>query len=122
MTRPLPTLRGARIVAGLQLRRRLRDRSALLQGIVAPIVLAVIITAAFGGGRSFSTEIGVVDLDGGDLGAALVAGSADPADDDSDESGSGVELVALPDRAAAELAIEERELPAAIVIPDGFAA
>lgn len=122
MTRLLPTLRGARIVAGLQLRRRLRDRSAVLQGIVAPIVLAVIITTAFGGDRSFSTEIGVVDLDGGALGAALVAGSTTPADDGSDESGSDVGLIALPTRATAELAIDERDIPAAIVIPRGFAA
>jgi ABC-2 type transport system permease protein len=99
-------------VAGLQLRRRIRDRSALLQGIVAPIVLAVIITTAFGGGRSFSTTIGVVDLDGGRLGEALIA---------DDESGSDVELTALHDRARARATIDEGELPAAIVIPDGFA-
>jgi ABC-2 type transport system permease protein len=122
MTSPLPSLRGVRIVAGLQLRRRLRDRSALLQGIVAPIALAVIITTAFGGGRSFSTEIGVVDLDGGDLAAALVAAPPGAADDDRDTSGSDVVLVALPDRAAAEQAIDDRDLPAAIVIPAGFAA
>jgi ABC-2 type transport system permease protein len=116
------TLSGARIVAGLQLRRRLRDRSAVLQGIVAPIVLAVIITTAFGGGRSFSTEIGVVDLDGGEFGAALVAGVETSADDAGAESGSEVELIGFPDRAAAERAIEARDLPSAIVIPDGFAA
>jgi ABC-2 type transport system permease protein len=117
MASELPAMRGARLVAGLQLRRRIRDRSALLQGIVAPIVLAVIITTAFGGGRSFSTTIGVVDLDGDGLGNALVAGTGN--DDGSD---SNVELTALPDRAAAEAAIDDRDLPAAIVIPAGFAA
>ncbi len=120
MARVHSTLSGARIVAGLQLRRRVRDRSALLQGIIAPIVLAVIITTAFGGGRSFSIEIGVVDLDDGDLGTALVTGATDPAGNDSDES--DVELIALADRAAAERAIDDEVLPAAIVIPDGFAA
>ncbi|HSL74359.1 MAG TPA: ABC transporter permease [Ilumatobacteraceae bacterium] len=123
MAHPLPTLSAARIVAGLQIRRRLRDRSALLQGVIAPIVLAVIIATAFGGGRSFSTEIGVVDLDGGDLGAALVAGAVAPVEDDGHEDdGSEVELVALRDRSAAERAIDGGDLPAAIVIPDGFAA
>lgn len=119
MARVRSTLSGARIVAGLQLRRRLRDRSVLLQGIIAPIVLAVIITTAFGGGRSFSIEIGVVDLDDGDLGAALVAGATNPAGNDGDES--DIELVALVDRAAAVRAIDDEVLPAAIVIPDGFA-
>lgn len=113
MTNGLPTVRGARIVAGLQLRRRLRDRSALLQGIVAPILLAIIIAAAFGGGGSFSTTIGVIDLDDGDIGRALVAGTVDA---------SGVELVALPDRATARGDIDDGEVAAAIVIPEGFAA
>jgi ABC-2 type transport system permease protein len=122
MARELPALRGARLVAGLQLRRRIRDRSALLQGIVAPIVLAVIITTAFSGGRSFSTTIGVVDLDGGGLGAALVAGDAGTNAGDDDGSDPSVELTALPDRATAQAAIDDRDLPAAIVIPAGFAA
>lgn len=129
MASELPALRGARLVAGLQLRRRIRDRSALLQGIVAPIVLAIIITTAFGGDRSFSTTIGVVDLDGGGLGAALVAGTVAQVDADAnadagadDGSDSSVELTALPDRATAQAAIDDRDLPAAIVIPAGFAA
>lgn len=132
MARPVSVLRGARIVAALQMRRRIRDRSALLQGIVAPIVLAVIITTAFGGGSSFSATIGVVDLDGGDLGAALVAGTLAPVDERaggdtgvgeaSAEAGSGVTLVPLADVAAARSAIDDGELPAAIVIPAGFGA
>jgi hypothetical protein len=39
-----------------------------------------------------------------------------------DGADSNVELTALPDRAAAEAAIDDRDLPAAIVIPAGFAA
>lgn len=117
MASDLPALRGARLVAGLQLQRRIRDRSALLQGIVAPIVLAVIITTAFGGGRSFSTTIGVVDLDGGGLGTSLT--TAPVADDGSD---SDVELTALPDRSAAHAAIDDGDIPAAIVIHAGFGA
>lgn len=122
MSNRTPTLQGARIVAGLQLRRRLRDRSALLQGIVAPLGLAVIISTAFGGGSSISTEIGVVDLDGGGLGAAFVATSNTSADDPNDDPGSDVTLIALADRAEAERAIDDGDLSAAIVIPDGFAA
>lgn len=129
MDRPPTVLRGASLVAGLQLRRRLRDRSALLQGILAPIVLAVIITSAFGGTSSFSATIGVVDLDSGDLGAAIVSGAAadvagagDVADGDAASDDGGVGFVALADRDAARTAIDAGDLPAAIVIPEGFGA
>ena len=111
MTPALLTLRNTRAVAGLQLRRRLRDRSALLQGIVAPILLAVIIASAFGGDQSVSAEVGVVDLDDGRLGAALEA-----------ESDEQVTITSVADLADARSAIEDRDLAAAIVIPDGFSA
>lgn len=138
MAGPVPLPRGASLVAGLQLRRRLRDRSALLQGILAPIVLAVIITSAFGGSSSFSTTIAVVDLDGGQLGSALVdGGAALSADSDrssertSDPSSvsagatadtAGVELIRMPDPDTARAAIDAGEISAAMIVPEGFSA
>ncbi|TVR22853.1 MAG: ABC transporter permease [Ilumatobacter sp.] len=113
--RPLTALAAARVVAQLQLRRRLRDRSALIQGVLAPILLAVIVSAAFGGERSFSTTIGVVDLDGGALSTPFLDESDDAADDVT------VQFVVVADEATARAAIDARDLPAAIVIPDGFA-
>jgi ABC-2 type transport system permease protein len=117
----------AATIAGLQLRRRLRDRSAILQGILAPILLAVIIAAAFGGGGSIDASIGVADRDGGALGAALVGAGVLPddgqGDGDSDgEGGATVELVALTDPGGAEEAVASGEVDAAIVIPEGFRA
>lgn len=118
MRAPLSTPAAARAVAGLQLRRRLRDRSALLQGVVAPVVLALIVSVAFGGGASFSATIGVVDADGSALGAGLVRGSATADADDT----AGVTLRLVASRAAAEAAIDDGDLDAAVVIPDGFTA
>jgi ABC-2 type transport system permease protein len=43
-------LRVALVVAGKELRQRLRDRSAIILGFVAPSILAAIITGAFGSG------------------------------------------------------------------------
>lgn len=115
----------AATIAALQLRRRLRDRSAILQGIVAPVLLAVIIAAAFGGGASVDATIGVVDRDGGAVGAALL--DADPAvraDPEGGASSEGptIELVELPDAAGAQRAVASGEVDAVIVVPAGFAA
>ena len=48
-------------LARAELRRRLRDRSLVIQGVLAPLLLAAIVSAAFGGGSSFSLTLGVVD-------------------------------------------------------------
>lgn len=116
----------ATTIAALQLRRRLRDRSAILQGIVAPILLSVIIAAAFSGGGSIDATIAVVDRDGGDLGAAVVevgaAASGDGAEGGASGGGSTIELVELADPDGAQRAVDSGEVDAAIVIPAGFGA
>lgn len=123
----------ATTIAALHLRRRLRDRSAILQGIVAPILLAVIIAAAFGGGASVDATIAVVDRDGGELGAAVIAvgtaAEADTSEGGASGEGSTIELVDLPDADAdgddaddASRAVSSGEVDAAIVIPEGFSA
>lgn len=63
----------ALVVAGKDLRRRLRDRTAYIVGVVAPLVLAGLISVAFGGsGFAFSATFAVVDQDGGQLARAFV--------------------------------------------------
>jgi ABC-2 type transport system permease protein len=117
----LGPLAASTAIALVHLRRRIRDRSALLQGIVAPVVLAAIIASAFGGGGTTSTTIGVVDLDDGTIATALTdslevadEGEAEP------EPAARIEVVALADRAAARVAIDEGDVAAAIVVPEGF--
>jgi len=60
-----PMLRTALLVAGKDLRQRLRDRSALVIAFVAPFVLASIIGLAFGGDDAFKATFAVADADKG---------------------------------------------------------
>ena len=57
-------LRTALLVAGKDLRQRLRDRSALVIAFVAPFVLATIIGLAFGGDSAFRATYAVADAEG----------------------------------------------------------
>jgi ABC-2 type transport system permease protein len=110
------TLRPAGEIVRNDLRRRLRNRSFLLQAFVAPIVIAVLISAAFGGGFGLEAEVEVVVQDHSDLATELqeqlVAAS-----------GRGITFVAVEDLAEANDRVERAQPTAsAIVIPDGFAA
>jgi len=70
-------LRVALVVAGKELRQRLRDRTALLIAFVFPSVIAAIITGAFGSGFgpgtvSFKVDVAVADLDHSQLSRVFV--------------------------------------------------
>ena len=60
-------------IAVKDLRQRLRDRSAWVLGIFAPMLVAGLISLAFGGAQSFHTTVAVVDEDHG----AIAAGFSD---------------------------------------------
>lgn len=111
----------ARLVAGLDLKRRLRDRSVLIQVFFAPVVLALIIGGAFsGGGGGLRADIWLADADGTTTSRAIVAAVAQQSESD----GAGVAFVAKPgtDAAAAERAVDEDRADAAVLIPGGFTA
>lgn len=108
----------ARLVAVLDLKRRLRDRSVLIQVFLAPVVLALIIGGAFGGGTSgIQAEIWLVDEDGSPTGAAIVAALAEGSEED------GLAFLAQPALSTtdAEAAVLADEADAAVIIPAGFA-
>jgi ABC-2 type transport system permease protein len=67
-------LRTALLVAGKDLRQRLRDRSALVIAFVAPLVLASIIGLAFGGHDAFRATYAVADADRGPVAAGFTDG------------------------------------------------
>ena len=67
-------LRTALLVAGKDLRQRLRDRSALVIAFVAPFVLASIIGLAFGGDSTFTATYAVADADRGPVAAGFTDG------------------------------------------------
>ena len=67
-------LRTALLVAGKDLRQRLRDRSALVIAFIAPFVLATIIGLAFGGDDAFRASYAVADADRGPVAAGFTDG------------------------------------------------
>ncbi|MFP3902153.1 MAG: ABC transporter permease [Acidimicrobiia bacterium] len=108
-------LAAARVIAAVDLRRRVRNRSFVIQAIVGPIVLATIISLAFGSTGGFDATIGVVDADGTPVTEGFARGMA--------EAGAGglrFERVGTPAEARAR--VEDGDLDAAVVVPAGFAA
>ncbi|HEY6609386.1 MAG TPA: ABC transporter permease [Candidatus Limnocylindria bacterium] len=110
-------MRAAFVIAGKDLRERIRDRSALILAIVAPLGLATIFSLLLPSGDvAFRTELAVVDLDESSTSAAFLSGPLAAIE----EAGiAGV--VVLDDEAAAREAIEADEVEAAAIIPAGFA-
>lgn len=104
------------VVALRELRQRLRDRSALVLGFVAPLVLTGLISAAFHSSSNFHAKVGYVDLDHGPV-AASFAGAL---------TGPGLKGVLTvhdyPDVASAQAAVKHGKVQAAVVMPAGFTA
>jgi ABC-2 type transport system permease protein len=107
--------RAALLVAAADLRRRLRNRSFLIQALVGPIVLAGIISLAFGSGSGFEATIGVVDADGSPMAEQFVTGvtGADAGD---------LEFVRVGSADEARTKVDDGDLGAAVVVPGGFTA
>lgn len=110
--------RAALVVGGNDLRRRLRNRSFLITGIGGPLALAAIITLAFGGSDDLDATFGIVDADGSSLGQGVVAALTG----DGTQDAAGLDFEAVDTVGEARTRIEDGDLDAAVVIPDGFAA
>jgi ABC-2 type transport system permease protein len=112
-------MRAALLIAGKDLRQRLRDRSALLGSIVVPLVLAsifgLIFHNAIGGRLTF--KLGLVDQDRGPAAQAFVTEALAPLE----RSG----LIAVrrePTLSAARSATEQSKVSATFVLPAGLSA
>lgn len=107
------TGRAALLVAGTDLRRRLRNRSFVLQALVGPIALASIISLAFGGGITFEVEVAIVTADRSVLASSLREEllAADL---------QGVRFVEARDADAARSVLAD--VGAALIVPAGFEA
>lgn len=106
-------------IAGKDLRLRVRDRSAFIIGIIAPLTLAFIFNAVFGNaasGTGLGLEYGVVDQDGSGISAAFTEVLEGAASEDV------LTLDVFADLGVAEQAIEEGEIDAYFVLPAGFEA
>jgi ABC-2 type transport system permease protein len=108
-------MRAAITVATKDLRRMIRDRSAILIGVVAPFALAALFSSILGGiEEGFEARWGFVDLDRGPIATALREGPLEAI------SASGVTVEPVPDETAARTAVAEGTLATAIVVPAGF--
>lgn len=112
------TWRAAMQIAGNDLRRRVRDRSLLIQAVVAPIVLGLIVGAAFSGGPSVSTTIGVADgTDGSAIARAIVDSLVRDGGQGGEEGDGGAALTFVEvDADEVEQAVDGEDVDAALVI------
>jgi len=102
-------MRAVLLIAGHDLKLTLRDRSALLWMLVLPVVFAMFLGAAMGGGggpRDDAARLTVVDHDGGVAARALITGLAS-------------ERLSLVELTPAE-AEQTPERIRTLVIPEGF--
>ncbi|HET6793510.1 MAG TPA: ABC transporter permease, partial [Acidimicrobiales bacterium] len=106
----------ALLIAAKDLRQRLRDRSAIVIGLIAPLAIAALMSLAFQGATNFHFDLGVVNADNGPVGAQLVRVLHDP------QLAKVITVKPLPGEAAAAAQLKARKLAAAVVIPAGFSA
>lgn len=104
------------LVARNDLRRRLRNRSALITAFAGPLALALVFSVLVGGTSSVRFEVGVVDLDGSDVSRSLVTGG------DGEGDADVLTFLPLGDVADARRQVDAGEVDSAIVVPSGYGA
>ncbi len=113
----MSTIGSALLIGRLDLGRRLRDRSILIQIFLAPIMLGLIVGAAFGGtAASLSTTIVIADADQTQTSRAISGAIAAQ----SEEGGVVFEPRSVTDLDEVSAAVEGSGVGAAVVIPAGF--
>lgn len=104
-------------IAGKDLRLRIRDRSAFILGILAPLVLSYIFSLVFGPaatGQGLGLEFGVIDEDRSEISMSFTSVL------ESAESEGIIGLTVFDEPGAADEALEEGEVDAYILIPQGL--
>ncbi len=106
-------------IAWKDVRHTYRSFAGLAMMIIAPLLLAGAIGAAFGGGGGFSvpiTKTVVVDLDGGAAGGALVSALT------SERLADLLAVTKTTDAAAARASVDTGEAEVAVIVPAGLTA
>jgi len=101
-------------IAIKDLRQRLRDRSAIVLGFVAPLAVAWLISMAFGSAASFHTNVAVVDLDRGQVAAGFTTFVKSP------ELAKLLTVTSAVNAEDAKAKVAKGDLGAAFVIPAGY--
>ncbi|HVX22227.1 MAG TPA: ABC transporter permease [Acidimicrobiales bacterium] len=108
-------MRRAVAIARKDLRQRLRDRSAIVIGVVAPVLIAGLMSLAFHGVETFHFTLGLVDDDHGPVAAGLAKTLARTLR-------QVVTVRRVPTASAAAREVRDGHLGAALVVPAGFSA
>ncbi len=95
-------------LAGVNLRRFIRERGNLFFVFIFPLAIVLVIGLAFGGG-GFAPALGVVAEDAGDLGEQLVSALAEE-----------VEVVHYDSQEVMVDAVERGQVDAGLVVPAGY--
>jgi ABC-2 type transport system permease protein len=109
-------VRTAFLIAGKDLRQRVRDRSAIVMAVIAPVAIAALMSMAFKGSETFHFTLGYVDADHGALSAGLRRALASPG------VAEVVKVRPLATAADARAAVVANDVQAALVVPAGFSA
>ncbi len=107
-------MRAALVIATKDVRQRVRDRSAIVIAVIAPVVIAALMSMAFKGTETFHFTLAYVDSDHGALSTGLRRALAAPAL----EQVVHVRPMATADDARA--AVRANRVQAALVVPAGF--
>jgi ABC-2 type transport system permease protein len=107
-------MRTAFAIARKDLRQRVRDRSAIVIGVIAPVVIAGLMSLAFNGVNSFHFTLGLVDLDHGPVAAELVKSL------DAPQVRQVITVDEVSSTTLARSEIRSGDLAAVLVIPAGF--
>ena len=99
------------LIAANGLRRSLRDRSILIQAVVAPILIAIVVGAAFGTGFSLNVTVGIKDADGSDISQQIAQGL-------TGAGGDGIAFSSVD--TDPEAALDSGAYDAVIVLPAGL--
>lgn len=112
-------MRTARLIAAKDLRLRLRDRSAIIVGVLAPLGLAFIFNAILGGidTGQIESHFVVADLDGGAVSEGFVGVL-----EEIEAEGLIIIDEFAESESAALAAVDEGDSDVAIIIPEGFSA
>ena len=107
-------MRTALAIARKDMRQRVRDRSAIVVGVIAPVVIAGLMSLAFNGLNSFRFTLVVVELDHGPVSAQIVKALDVPG------LRQVVTVRRLSSASLARAYIKAGKVAAALVIPGGF--
>lgn len=105
--------RNAWLIAEIGLRRSLRDRSVIIQALIAPILIALVVGAAFGAGVTLDVAIGIADADRSQISQRV-------ARDLVASGGRGVAFATVERADDVDAAVNSAAYDAVVVLPSGL--